>query len=123
LADRIARATWIAALVASVALASFAYGRLPPIVATHFDWRFRPDGYGPKWVLFFGPAVQIALDIFLLLTKRFPITWNSMYDPSKPEDEPRIRALTSTVVEWSMAFSGTVFLALEIAIVRSAGLR
>gem|GEM_PF-7027522 len=69
------------------------------------------------------PGAQIVLSIFLSLTKRLPITWNSMFDPRKPEDEPRIRALTSTVVEWSMAFSGVVFLALEIAIVRSAGLR
>ena len=46
-----------------------------------------------------------------------------MYDPAKPEDEPRLPALTATVVEWSMALSGVVFLAIEIAIVRAVGLR
>ena len=121
--ERIARTIWIATLVASAALVFFAYARLPSTIPTHFDGRFQPDNYGPKWTLLLLPVVQIALGIFLSLTKRLPITWNSMYDPAKPEDEPRIRALTATIVEWSMAFSGAVFLAIEITIVLVAGRR
>ena len=121
--ERIARTIWIATLVASAALVFFAYARLPSTIPTHFDIRLKPDNYGPKWTLLLLPVVQIALGSFLSLNKRLPISWNSMYDPAKPEDEPRLRALTATVVEWSMALSGVVFLAIEIAIVRAVGLR
>ena len=120
--ERIGRATWIAALVASVALVLFAYARLPSNIPTHFDINFKPDDYGPKWTLLVLPLVQIALSVALSLTKRLPITWNSMYDPNKPEEAPRIRALTSAIVESATALTGVVFLAIEIAIVRVAGL-
>lgn len=54
-----------AALAATVA----AYPHLPGLVATHWDLHNRPNGYSPKWTLYFFPGVMAAI---MLLTWRLP---------------------------------------------------
>lgn len=37
------------------------YGGLPEQIPIHFDWRGQPDGWGPKYILWFVPTILIPL--------------------------------------------------------------
>src|SRR5579872_3915586 len=50
------------ALVATV----IAYPQLPSSVATHWDIHNQPNGYSPKWVLYFlGPGLMAGMMLFM----------------------------------------------------------
>ncbi len=42
------------------------YGGLPEQIPIHFDWKGNPDGWGPKYLLWFLPTVGIPLALLVI---------------------------------------------------------
>jgi hypothetical protein len=65
-----------AAMFAQVALAAWAWGRLPERIPMHFDFAGNPDRWGGRWTILLLPLVTAVLYALLGFVARFPHTFN-----------------------------------------------
>jgi len=61
------------------------YGGLPDQIPIHFDWKGNPDGWGPKYLLWFLPTIGIPLVLLVMsaITRQMP----------DAEDQPKQRRI------------------------------
>lgn len=61
------------------------YGGLPEQIPIHFDWKGNPDGWGPKYLLWFLPTIGIPLVVLVMsaITRQIP----------EAEDQPKQRRI------------------------------
>ncbi len=80
----------------------WAMPHMPDRVATHFDFFGRPDGWGPKEVLWVLPGSLLLLYVVLTIVCRFPHTFN--YPVSiTTENAERQYALAISAMRWLKA--------------------
>jgi uncharacterized membrane protein len=87
-----------AALLIAVTLYGFAhFSDLPNLVAIHFDWSGKPNGYANRWVLLlFIPLLTLALTFFQ--------SWLIRFSPEGPRQErarrliPRLNLIMTAVM-------------------------
>ncbi|MBC6993230.1 DUF1648 domain-containing protein [Neolewinella lacunae] len=65
----------LAGVIFSFAVVSFYYGRLPATVPIHFGLDGTADGYGPKWMLWMLPAINLGLFYVLGSVSKADFRW------------------------------------------------
>ncbi len=65
----------LAGVILGFAVVSFYYGRLPATIPIHFGLDGVADGYGPKWMLWILPAVNLALFYVLGAASKTDFRW------------------------------------------------
>jgi len=63
-------------LVFLIGLSIYYYSRLPASIATHFNFKGEPDGWGNKSTLFLMPVLCVILYTGLTVLSRFPHVFN-----------------------------------------------
>src|SRR4051812_925278 len=59
-----------------IGISIYYYPRLPASIATHFNFKGEPDGWGSKSTLLLMPAVGVVLYAGLTVLSRFPHLFN-----------------------------------------------
>jgi uncharacterized membrane protein len=116
----------LAALAAAaVVQLAWAYARLPPVVASHFDGTGRPDGWMPREVFvgFQAGLIAVMLLSFVGLPRwlaRLPTRWYSLPHPDywlAPERREQTLAHIQRQMMWfACAIVGTILAITELVI-------
>lgn len=70
--DFISASIAIGALIYGVVLVLQSWSSLPATIPIHFDAVGNADGFGPKGIIWLGPAISIVMIPALLFLRRFP---------------------------------------------------
>jgi len=111
----------LALILVSVAVAVplFAYGQLPETIPIHFNSRGEPDGFGPKMVIWFLPALGGALYLALMGINRSPESFNYTV-PITEENAREQYRIATRMIRWVNMLIQAVFVFLTVAIVMVA---
>ena len=113
-------------LVFAVGLVVFTYGSLPDTIPTHFGVGGNPDGWGPRWMVFLLPAVELTLYLTLTFMARIPHRLNypwKITDANAPRQYRLARVFLGVMKLEIVLFFGYVkFAAIRVALGNASGL-
>jgi hypothetical protein len=85
----------LAAVASSCAYVAWNWSAIPAVVPIHFGFHGRPDGWGPRWTIWFVPALAVLLLTGLSLVRRMPERFSF---PVRITEENRPRQLRLAVL-------------------------
>lgn len=106
-------------VILAVGVPLFTYGQLPETIPIHFNARGEPDGFGPKMMIWFLPALGGALYLALLGINRYPESFNYSVPITEENAEEQYRIATR-MIRWVNMLIQAVFAFLTVAIVMVA---
>ena len=106
-------------VILAVIVPLLTYERLPETIPIHFNARGEPDGFGPKMIIWFLPALGGALYLGMTGLNHYPETFNYTVPITGENAEEQYRNATR-MLRWVNAMIQAVFAFLVIAIVMVA---